>query len=595
MKINSPVDQTSGAGRIPSKCLAEFRLCEDGFVLIMSLLILPVFLGFALLLVDVGRGNNARADLQSIVDAMALAGSRELDGISGARAEARTAMEQLTNPVSMLDLTTTAPKAVTYTTGDARFEIIFLQKIPGDSGAPGNDLTPIDVTFKSTWAATSDANANYVYVRAISPSEFSLDVMLDALFGLPDKVALGATAVAKADSAICDVPPLFICNPFEFVSGAYSASELQTRFAAGDLQSRLIRLHPGGGSTAFPGNFGFLQVDGSMGTSDIRDYFAGGGVPICMRGGQTVDTAPGSRVAMADGINIRFDVMPGPNYGKNGLDYVPAIAENVRKGFIPKKTGINYDDCVPNGAGAADWSDDHIIDLSAGWPLDASGNPDPAASTGENGSNDGAYGFPDNLEMTLPATQVGSSGTPGAYVGTDDQWPLQLYLDRNYGVGTYTVGTSGANYGKILVSGSYETVSSFAGKMPSRYDIYRWEISKGLTTTRSPDPGGEAGAPYCSTEDYARSISSITSVDPQQDPRVLAVAVIDCVTEAESGAGGNTNLNVNTYASIFLSRPMRSWYPSADQTIDVEVIDIQGFGGHGTLDTFTREEAVLVR
>ena len=569
---------------------------EDGFVLVMSLLILPVFLGFAMILIDVGRGNNARGDLQAVVDAMALAGARELDGAAGARAEAQLAMEQLTNPVSMLDRSTGGPRSVTFSTGDARFEIVFLQRIPGDPGTTGDDLTPIDGTFKSTWAATSDDNANYVYVRASSATDFSLDLIFDSLFGLPDRVNLGAVAVAKADSAICDIPPLFICNPFEFVGGAYSASELQTRFAAGDLQARMIRLHPGGGSTAFPGNFGFLQVDGAMGTAEIRDYFAGGGVPICVRGGQSVDTAPGSRVAMADGINVRFDMMPGPSYGRQGLDYTPAIAQNVRKGYVPKKTGPNYNDCVPNGAGAATWSDDHIIDLSAGWPVNGStGLPDPALNTGYNGSNDGAFGFPDNLYMTLPATGAGSAGTPGAYVGTNDQWPLQVYLDRNYGAGTFTVGTTGVNYGKILVGGTYETVSSFPGKMPSRYDIYRWEIARGLTSTRGPAPGGESGAPNCSTEDFARPIPSITSVDPARDPRILPVAIIDCVTEDENGAGGNSSVAVNTYATIFLNRPMRAWYPSSPQTIDVEIIDIQGFGGLGTLDTFTREEAILVR
>jgi hypothetical protein len=35
--------------------------------------------------------------------------------------------------------------------------------------------------------------------------------------------------------------------------------------------------------------------------------------------------------------------------------------------------------------------------------------------------------------------------------------------------------------------------------------------------------------------------------------------------------------------------------PGVDATIDVEIIDITGFGGTGTLDDFIRAEAVLVR
>jgi hypothetical protein len=34
---------------------------------------------------------------------------------------------------------------------------------------------------------------------------------------------------------------------------------------------------------------------------------------------------------------------------------------------------------------------------------------------------------------------------------------------------------------------------------------------------------------------------------------------------------------------------------SDDSTIDVEIIDITGFGGNGTLDLFVRDEAILVR
>lgn len=563
----------------------RFKDAQDGFVLLMSLLILPIFLGLGLFLIDVGRHNNAHTDLQTVVDAMALAGARELDGNGGARARAQTAMTKIANPVSMLSTGNSPTKNIRYVSGDTRFTITFLDSIPTD------DMDPID----GTYTATSDADAAYVRVQAYDTTEFGLETLASKLLGGPGSIPVGTEAVATAEAAICDVPPLFICNPFEFVGTTYDPSELQNRFMAGDLHGRMIRLHPGGGNTAFPGNFGFLQVNGAMGTNAIREYFAGGSVPICVRDGDTVDTAPGSRIAMADGINVRFDVMPGPQYGNQALGYIPAIAENVRKGYSPHVNGSgNANDCVSNGGGpnSGGWSDDHIIDLSNGWPTDANGVLLTDSYTGIDGTADGAYGFPDNNAMVHPSV---TGGTPGAYVGTDSNWPLQTYLDKNYGVGTYTVGTTSPNIGSIYDGTNWETVSSFSGRIPSRYDIYRWEIANGLTSTRGPSPGDESGAPLCSTSDFSRTIPSITASDPTEDPRVLAVAIIDCVQEAESGAGGNTDLNVNTYASIFLSRPMRSWFPSSDQTIDVEVIDVLGYGGNGTLETFLREESVLVR
>ena len=36
---------------------------EKGYVLVFSILVLPVFVGFGLLIIDAGRGNNAHGDL----------------------------------------------------------------------------------------------------------------------------------------------------------------------------------------------------------------------------------------------------------------------------------------------------------------------------------------------------------------------------------------------------------------------------------------------------------------------------------------------------------------------------------------------------
>ncbi|MDU8928280.1 TadE/TadG family type IV pilus assembly protein [Alisedimentitalea sp. MJ-SS2] len=553
------------------------RDLEDGFVLIMSLIILPVFLGFGLILIDVGRGNNAHADLQTVVDALALTGARELDGSSNAMTNARNAMTELRNPVSMLTVSGSTTQAVTYSVGDTRFEVVFLTDIPA------SDDTPITAAWKAANAASTGSEANYIYVRAFDRNSFALDLIFDVLSffqsgsnPVPGSLPIGAYAVARSDSNICDIPPLFMCNPFEYVGGIYDPDEIQERFNAGDLHGRMIRLHPGGGSTAFPGNFGFLQVAGNPSADDIRDFFAGGSVPACFDDA-TIDTAPGAMTSVAQGINVRFDVLP-QNYGNQPLGYYPQIAENVRKGHTPPTTGGNAD-CTPTSAHA--WGDDHIFnpDNPSNWT---------DTTLGENGDDDGVYGFPDNDVMAHPQTKTGTTGTPGAYVGTNSDWNLQRYLDVNYGVGTYSETTLSTS------------ITSFAGRLASRYDVYRWEIATGnsLLNARSPGPtppnDGEVGLPNCSA---GGGLQSITSIDPTADPRVLPLAVVDCgeLQSNITGGGSLSDVVVNTYVSVFLTRPMENWFPSGERTIDVEVIDIAGYGGNGTLETFVRDEAVLVR
>ena len=75
---------------------------EDGYVLLFTLLLLPIFLGASLLVVDVGRVTNTHSDLQTVADATALAGARELDGSPNSIANARLAMAAVSNSVSML-------------------------------------------------------------------------------------------------------------------------------------------------------------------------------------------------------------------------------------------------------------------------------------------------------------------------------------------------------------------------------------------------------------------------------------------------------------------------------------------------------------
>ena len=585
--------------------LKAFQKDEGGYVLVLSLILLPVFLGFGLLIIDVGRGNNAHADLQAAADAVALAGARELDGTADAITRAETAMAQLTNNVSMLARQGAGVEIelVYENTAGNEFSVRFLRGIPGSTpqgepnAIPGDDTTPINAAFLTTWGTADPALAEYVYVYA--QSENLETAFFNPASLLPSSVPVSATAVAKTVSAVCDFTPVYICNPFENTAG-YSGDGLQTRFDNGDLHGRMIRLHPKGNGTHTPGNFGFLQVEAANGTQSasaaaLRSVFAGRRPGSCFAAGD-VTTKTGGAVAVAQGINVKFGIFAGPFSGNNNnLGYTVATAPNVRKGHVPQGNSCN---------GTA--GDDHFLEpIAEHTPVQLWNGPEP-----NNGSNslEGVMGLPDNYNMEIVSTTDAGTTIPGAIVGWGD-WPINLYLERNYGssysnwttvLGLDAFDSSGPNGFNLTGTAS---MSDPGARMPSRYDVYRWELAN-PTILATASPGGEDGLP-CN--------SATVVTDP--DPRLIYAAIVDCQSAVAVAQGGGINTYpVNTYAEIFLTRPMGSngrgnnaqavnytdpvtgeVYEGYDATIDVEIVRVTGAGGNGVLENFIRNESILVR
>ncbi|MEX0827328.1 MAG: hypothetical protein WD005_00070, partial [Haliea sp.] len=131
-----------------------------------------------------------------------------------------------------------------------------------------------------------------------------------------------------------------------------------------------------------------------------------------------------------------------------------------------------------------------------------------------------------------------------------------------------------------------------AATMPSRYDIYRYEIENDVTDVAST--GGEVGLPNCSEE----TNNNIPATD-SPDRRVIQAAVINCKENA-GNLNGQKRVPVEAFASVFMTNPMEGSNGgnvdnSDGGTINLEVIDITGTGGLGTLEDYIRVEAVLVR
>ena len=77
---------------------------DRGYALVLTLLFMPVFIGLSLIIIDLGRGNNAHSDLQAAADALALAAAGELDGGPDSITRAKEAMAEVRNSVSFLSL-----------------------------------------------------------------------------------------------------------------------------------------------------------------------------------------------------------------------------------------------------------------------------------------------------------------------------------------------------------------------------------------------------------------------------------------------------------------------------------------------------------
>ncbi len=119
--------------------------------------------------------------------------------------------------------------------------------------------------------------------------------------------------------------------------------------------------------------------------------------------------------------------------------------------------------------------------------------------------------------------------------------------------------------------------------VPSRYDVYKYENDNDLVTgNANRAPNGETGEG--STNSCYKGSTAITKTN---DRRVIFAAVINC--REDLGTGHSPITNPQAFVSMFLTKPFD------DKQLHAEIVDVTGYHGNGTLDTFLREEAQLVR
>lgn len=421
--------------------MERFLKNEDGYMLVLFAIFIPVFLGMGLIIFDISRGNNARTDLQAAADALALAAARELDGGPDSINRAQAAMEEsgLVNTVGLLTFDDPVIELRYSGDGTTPFRVTFLKGIPEDDDEP---LTP---SLTGNNVTANGEEARFVYVRAQSDD-------LRSFFFTPNNleqqtVPIAAQAVATRRLGVCQIPPMFICNPFEREYGPGRAN-LVRAYNDGRLHGRLLRLVTSEGNQIYPGNFGFLAIDGSTSANSLRDYFASP-TPFCFEAEPTLLTNPGNMTSVRQGLNTKFDIWDG---ALGNLRGTVQPAPN-RRTFFPDN--LHMDPIRGGEIGRGPWSFETHFEKNHGRPptteeiVEMNSRPEGASNDMDNVLGPSRYDlYRWEIEQTLalngdyvrriPATPEGMSGWPEEWegFGTNDWDDLNFSRagDRRAGV-----------------------------------------------------------------------------------------------------------------------------------------------------------------
>ena len=406
-----------------------------GAVAIYIAIVAPMLLGIGALTIDLGRLMTLNTELQAAADAAALAGARELDRFPGSIDRASAAAVGAVSNLQTFATDGGGKQIVVDSTtcGDPPVApcVRFLKSLPAGDGDP---ITSANVT-------TADDEARFIDVHI---GARTITNILIRIIGGPGTAATSSTAVAGNDRVICNIPPMFMCNPTEPASN----TDLGLSMDMNALSGRQLELfHQGGGGSMTPGNFGLLCPAGTEGQSNCGASTVK--VALASTTGTCVNmelatTKTGLDLQMVrTGINVRFDYWTsqakdtGNNRWRNQDKFVPAA--NVTQGGEPPNN-------VNGNAATCEYSD-----------------------------------LPATEATNLPRDQCHIDGNcdtvPGNVNGSerigDGTWDYIEYFRINHGCNQSTNPT--------CKPAGWDAITGAAPWPPSRYETYRYE------TEQSPD------------------------------------------------------------------------------------------------------------
>jgi len=286
---------------------ARNRGKQNGAVAVIVGVTLAVLVGFAGLVLDLGRLYINKTELQNAADACALAAAGELtcDPSVGAC------------PASKLQNAENAG-------------IFAASKNTSDFQRASVSIAPSDVRFSTMLAPNSgylpagSASTNSKYAMCIARSTGIIPWFMRVL-GLGNANFVNATAVATLGPSqeFCSSAPMGICSKGAAPYFGYSTGEwIQSQFTSA------------GSDDSLAGNFRWVDFTiQAGGNSEIRDQLAGG--KVCnLRVGQNIEQH-GTQQGAKSAYNTRFGMYPS---GANA--YTPATAP-------PDRTGYAYPNKAP--------------------------------------------------------------------------------------------------------------------------------------------------------------------------------------------------------------------------------------------------------
>jgi Flp pilus assembly protein TadG len=459
---------------------------NTGAILPYLALMLAVILGLSALALDGSRLMSVQTQLQNGADALALAGAAELDRRPDSIIRAQAAIRQLiANPVAGAGMDQTVQVS----------RIDFLQSLPVNDDLP---ITSDNLTDDPTLAAYVLVTVSPVKLQTIFPVSLTAGRF---------NISLGAHAVAGYDQVVCNVTPLYVCNPFETAGMTYYQATQALVQANSDPRSqrRLIRLAGSQrGNVAFGvGSIGYVAAAtgffpasacGPNSAYGIPQALAASRLRACYRLSAANLLSGEDRLAL-DGLNTRFDIYANGFY--NCRVYAPD--QNVRKGFVA--TGnVNWCNAAP---------------AAPKWPMPS----------------------PDATPLPVDTDMIRADGT--------------LDTDRPLGNGIWNCAAYWANAHFVGPGKNAPPPGCTAAASTSRFQVYNYEMN--FLDDRSL--GGEFGGPRCAAPGEANR-------------RIITAAIINCGSTPVPMRNEAQDVPVAAFGRFFLVLPSNpksaTGYPYAE-------------------------------
>lgn len=328
-----PRPQPSG-----SRSKAELVRDDRGSVMILFAVLASALVGIVGLSLDLGRLYTTNTQAKSAADASALAAATVLAAALRAPGADPSSPQPVIDAVwqaaqqgvrNRHNFATVNSGGSTSTGGTVQItNVRLLTSLPELNG--GSSEAAVDA-----YVTTNPWQAHFVEVTTQTLSQDNLFI---PVLGGSQTSTTQARAIAGYIQVMCNIPPVWICNPAE-VDGA------GTPFTTEDWRGRQILLRSAAPGAAWsPGNFGLLDAPYGQSVPAVTRAMASAAPEACFQS-RGVDLRPGQANPVVDGLNTRFDIYGSPHLSKSDPNYRPAL--NVAKGYK-----FNNPSCNTNGANA---------------------------------------------------------------------------------------------------------------------------------------------------------------------------------------------------------------------------------------------------